>query len=133
MPITIEVPPRVAAGLVERAADAGVGVERFAADAVVAGVDARDRGGVTPALGDALAEAEFNEMTWRLVHDGDRRAFALDDRPAGLVLTLTLPAAAERRLMEQAGEEERPAAHLAAASVMIAATDPAVVPVRAGA
>ncbi len=139
MAITIELPAQYVEALAERAAVAGSSPAEFAAEAAVVGVAARDRvGSYLQSKGawpdDPLAEEEFNELTWRLVHGarGDPRAFAFDEKP-GTPIVIDIPPVVFALLVQQAAGEDRPVADLAAASVVIAVTTVANRPAWAGA
>jgi predicted transcriptional regulator len=138
MAITIELPAGYFDRLTERADAAGKSAVTFASEVVAAGIEARDRVSLALQSGgsdwsvDSLAEAEYNELTWRIVHGarGDDRAFALDergkwrelatDRRPAVVISIELSPDLAARLTEQAAlEEERTASDLAVASVVI--------------
>ena len=138
MAITIELPAGYFDRLAERAAAAGQSAATFASEVVAAGIEARDRVSTALQSGgsdwsvDTLADAEYNELTWRIVHGarGDDRAFAFDergkwrelatDRRPAVVISIELSPDLTARLTEQAAlEEERTASHLAVASVVI--------------
>ena len=139
MAITIELPARYFDRLTERADGAGQSATNFASEAVAAGIEARDRVSLALRPGgsdwstDAVADAEYNELTWRLVHSarGDDRAFAFDergkwseiatDKRPSVIISIEMTPVLAARLTEQAAlEEGRTASDLAVASVVIA-------------
>jgi len=138
MVLTIELTASYFDRVVECADAVGQSAAEFASHTVAAGIEARDRVGRAIRSGDgewsvnALAESEFNELTWQLVYGarGDDRAYAFDergkwrelatDRRPPVLVSIELPPGVATRLAEQAAlEERRTASDLAAASMVI--------------